>query len=160
MFDTNLSTDSLSIPDQINKSTSKTKFSCSRNSGSTDPDAVLKAEFEDKVAKRIQATENHEFLKWTDLKKICIEIRDMDTRFEFQERLVNRSVRTELSINHRRIFNPCIREKGQGLSWKPYSNWPKISSNLSQSPLERFRSDLLSKGIGWPGFVKLFPSPK
>ena len=93
MFDTNLSADSLSIPDQINKSTSKTKFSCSRNSGSTDPDAVLKAEFEDKVAKRIQATENHEFLKWTDLKKICIEIRDMDTRFEFQGRFLK--VRTD-----------------------------------------------------------------
>ena len=45
---------------------------------STDPNSVLKAEFEDKVAKRIQATENHEFLKWTDLKKICIEIRDTD----------------------------------------------------------------------------------
>ena len=71
------------IPDKINKSTSKTKFSVSRHSGSTDPDAVLKAEFEDKVAKRIQATENHEFLKWTDLKKICIEIRDMDTRIDF-----------------------------------------------------------------------------
>ena len=102
MFDTNLSTDSLSIPDQINKSTSKTKFSCSRNSGSTDPDAVLKAEFEDKVAKRIQATENHEFLKWTDLKKICIEIRDMDTRFEFQGRFlkVRTDCPTALSINH------------------------------------------------------------
>ena len=127
MFDTNLSSDSLSIPDQINKSTSKTKFSCSRHSGSTDPDAVLKAEFEDKVAKRIQATENHEFLKWTDLKKICIEIRETDTRFEFQERLLKQvrtekgprknvrgktSVQTALSINHRRIFNPFIHKKG------------------------------------------------
>ena len=127
MFDIHPLSDSLSIPDQINKSTSKTKFSCSRHSGSTDPDAVLKAEFEDKVAKRIQATENHEFLKWTDLKKICIEIRDMDTRFEFQERLLKQvrtekgprknvrgktSVQTALSINLRRIFNPFIRKKG------------------------------------------------
>ena len=74
--------DSPLIPDKINKSTSKTKYSVGKHSGSTDPASVLKSEFEDKVAKQILATENHEFLKWTDLKKICIEIRHMDLRTE------------------------------------------------------------------------------
>ena len=74
--------DSPLIPDKINKSTSKTKYSVGKHSGSTDPASVLKSEFEDKVAKQILATENHEFLKWTDLKKICIEIRNMDLRTE------------------------------------------------------------------------------
>ena len=86
-------TNSSAIPDKINKSTSKTKFSVGKHVGSTDPDAVLKAEFENKVAKRIQTTENHEFLKWTDLKKICIEIRDMETRIEFQCFLTEDSIR-------------------------------------------------------------------
>ena len=84
--------DSPLIPDKINKSTSKTKYSVGKHSGSTDPASVLKSEFEDKVAKRILATENHEFLKWTDLKKICIEIRPTDLRTEFirgQDKILN-----------------------------------------------------------------------
>ena len=84
--------DSPLIPDKINKSTSKTKYSVGKHSGSTDPASVLKSEFEDKVAKQILATENHEFLKWTDLKKICVEIRHRDLRTELsrgQDRILN-----------------------------------------------------------------------